>query len=267
MPRGMLRETLRLGWIRFHPPSYWRYYVWKRGLAEPEIALLPALCTRDGVSLDIGANIGLYSNALLAVSGRCIAFEPLPPMAALLKKGFRRAGERFRVERVALSDRPGTATLRMPKGDFGYTTMEPDNALEGKVDTKKLVTFDVETRQLDDYALDDVRFVKIDVEGHEESVLRGGRETLRRCRPSVLVEVEECHKAGAVAAVEGFMRGLGYECFFLEEGRLRRFAEFDLARHQDKAAPASYVRNFLFLCDDARSRVEETLAGLRSSRD
>jgi hypothetical protein len=65
--------------------------------------------------------------------------------------------------------------------------------------------------------------------------------------------------------VEGLTRRLGYECFFLEGGRLHRFAEFDLARQQGKAAPASCVRNFLFLCDHARSRVEEMLAGLRRS--
>jgi FkbM family methyltransferase len=225
------------------------------------MALLPALCSQDGLSLDVGANIGLYSNALLQCSGRCVAFEPLPPMASLLRKAFRRASGRYRVEQVALSDSAAKATLRMPKGDFGYSTMEPENVLEGKVATSEFVTFEVETRRLDDYAFEGVRFMKIDVEGHEESVLRGGLETLERCRPQLLVEVEDCHKTGAVAAVSELLRGLGYEAFFLKDGALRGFAEFDLARHQDKAAMDRYVRNFLFLRDGAASRVEALVAG------
>jgi FkbM family methyltransferase len=262
MARGIVRETLRLGWIRLHESSYWNYYKWKRGLAEPEIGLLPILCSKDKVSVDIGANIGLYSNALLCHSDRCIAFEPLPPMVSLLKQAFRRHGNRYIVEQVALSDAVGTASLRMPKGNFGYSTIESENVLDGKVSTKTIVTYEVGTRRLDDYALENVGFIKIDVEGHELSVLTGGLETLKRCRPAVLVEIEERHKRGAVHAAEKLMRDLGYECFFLKDGALHSFLEINLAVHQNSDDPKNYVRNFIFLYKDSdhRARIEAATA-------
>ena len=260
MARGILREALRLAWVRLHSPSYWGYYKWKRGLAEPEIALLPVLCSMEGVSLDIGGNIGLYTNQLLQCSGRCIAFEPLPHLATLLKRAFGRAGERFQVEQVALSDREGVTQLRMPQGSFGYSTIEPSNALEGKVGTEKIVSFDVTTRRLDDYDLQNVHFVKIDVEGHELSVLRGGLLTLQRNQPTLLIEVEDRHNLGSVAKVHAFLQELGYESFFLSGDQLRPFAEFDLTRHQDMAAPRSYIRNFIFVPAERRDILNAALA-------
>ena len=260
MARGPLRETIRLSWIRLHAASYWRYYEWKRGLAEPELALLPALCSREGLSVDIGANIGLYSFHLLNLSGSVIAFEPLPPMANVLRKAYRRSGARYRLEQFALSDREADVQIRMPRHNFGYSTMEPANVLEGKVDTSDIVTFDIHTRCLDTYKMDNIAFIKIDVEGHEESVLLGAKETLVRCRPSVLVEVEDCHKPGAVASIHEFMTGLGYGAYFLKDHSLRPFAEFNLATQQDRKRPENYIRNFLYLTEDAKQRVEDLLS-------
>jgi FkbM family methyltransferase len=263
MARGPVREWLRLNWIRFDAASCWRYYVRKRGLAEPELALLPTLCSRNGTSVDVGANIGLYTCPLIARSARCIAFEPLPAMAKLLRRAFGRDGGRFQLEQVALSDRCGSAELRMPKGGPGYSTMESANVLEGKVDTTRVLRFQVETRRLDDYALTDVRFVKIDVEGHEASVLRGSRDTLQRCCPAVLVEVEERHNKGSVSAVLRLMGEIGFDGYFLQDWQLHKADQFDGAQHQDPGAPERYVRNFLFLRVGDRDAVGEALERLR----
>jgi hypothetical protein len=46
-------------------------------------------------------------------------------------------------------------------------------------------------RRLDDYRLNDVDFIKVDVEGYERLVLEGARETLVRCKPMVIVEQKE----------------------------------------------------------------------------
>lgn len=262
MARGPVREALRLTWIRLSPSSYWSYYKWKRGLAEPEIALLPALCSPERRSLDVGANIGLYSYQLLQHSKECVAFEPLPPMAELLRSAYRSYGPKYRLEQLALSNQAGTVTLRMPKNNFGYTTMEPANVLEGKVDVSKLVTFSVETRALDSYDFDDIAFIKVDVEGHEETVLRGAEATLKRLHPSVLVEVENCHNPGAVVAVHEFMTQLGYGGWFFKNKRLHPFSDFNESTHQDRTVPSAYVRNFLYLTEEARQRVERLIEAL-----
>jgi hypothetical protein len=60
-------------------------------------------------------------------------------------------------------------------------------------DATALVEQNVELRTLDSLNLQDVGFVKIDVEGHELDVLRGGAETIQRNRPHLLIEVRENH--------------------------------------------------------------------------
>ena len=61
------------------------------------------------------------------------------------------------------------------------------------------------TRTLDSFELPEVDFLKIDVEGHEVQVLAGARDTLRRCRPIVLIEA----RPENLATVEQILGGCG----------------------------------------------------------
>jgi FkbM family methyltransferase len=67
-----------------------------------------------------------------------------------------------RIEAVALSDVRGEATLRILKEDEWRSTIERDNPLENSEPYEMVVL----TQRLDDYDLDAVGFIKIDVEGH-----------------------------------------------------------------------------------------------------
>ena len=48
-------------------------------------------------------------------------------------------------------------------------------------------------KTLDSFGFEKISFIKIDVEHHEDFVLEGGRETIRRCRPVMLVEIMGGH--------------------------------------------------------------------------
>ena len=161
--------------------------VW-RGEAggEPELRLLPALCDHHRLSVDVGANEGGYAWHMRRFSRGLYVFEPLPELAARLSSGFA-LDRRVHVQQVALSDKSGTAQLRVPgskKGlNTGLATVEPANNSLGE----EVSCFDVQLRTLDSYALRNVGFIKIDVEGHELAVLRGGRELIeivRSCVPN-----------------------------------------------------------------------------------
>jgi hypothetical protein len=95
-------------------------------------------------------------------------------------------------------------------------------------------------------------FIKIDVEGHELAVLRGGRQTLATHKPTLLVECEARHRPdGDVRPVFDFLASLGYEGSFFWQGRRRPLDEFDVAVHQrveptDKRLPQGYANNFAF---------------------
>ena len=218
---------------------------------EPELRLLPRLCRPDELSLDIGANYGVYSWHLARLSRGVVAFEPQPGPADFIRRGL---GGRVRVERVALSDAEGEVVLRVPRDRMqdGRATVEPGNTLDA-LDATEIV---VPRRRLDGYDLPRVGFVKVDVEGHELATLAGARGLLERDRPSLIVEAEDRHRPGAVDSVAAFLAGLGYRGAFLRAGTLRPLHEI-AAGGLGAGAAAAGVNNFVFA---ARPEVVATLA-------
>lgn len=217
-------------------------------LLEPEIALLPLLGERNGVAVDAGANKGVYLFHLSRHFRRVFAFEPLPAMAVYLKRA---APANVRVEACALSGKAGHATLRLPRGFNELASLEPHGP--DWAAGSALEEHDVVLAPLDALALREVHLIKIDVEGHEMAVLEGALETLQRCRPALLIEVEERHSAGAVARVAARLKALGYRGFYLDGLTLKPLSGFDIGRDQNPAALAQsvrvarYINNFIFL--------------------
>ncbi|SHJ27374.1 FkbM family methyltransferase [Wenxinia saemankumensis] len=186
---------------------------WRTG--EPELRLVPKLCSPDLWSVDIGANTGVYTWHMARWSAGVAAFEPQPAHAAVLRRAF---GRRVRVEEVALSDRPGTALLRVPvaRHEDGRATIEAGNTLAGAAATDHVVP----CRCLDSYDLPPTGLVKIDVEGHELAVLRGARALLERDRPHLIVEAEERHRPEALASLCDLLRPIGYRPHTCRDGDL-----------------------------------------------
>jgi len=228
---------------------------------EEHMELLPALCQPAQLSLDVGAKTGMYTRRVIEHSGDTIAFEPIPVLAHLLRRVFRYVAH---VERVALSDRAGSAVLRTPfrrgKPRYGLSTIEVDNELSSQ-DGSRVREVTVRTKRLDDYEFSGVGFIKIDVEGHEMCVLRGARETLMRERPNLLVEANEEHRAGAVEEVREWLGEIGYHGFFLRRGELLPLGVFEPDVDQGRDG----IENFIFIHED-RPEVERNLLELVTAR-
>ena len=135
----------------------------RRDFGEEELHVAPLLCDKQKPSVDIGAARGVYTAHILDQSRDCLAFEPRPTEAAELKEMFGCLSLPVRVEAVALSDTQGEATLRILEQDGGRSTIESDNTLEDP-DGSGRYEITVPMRQLDEYALEAVGFIKIDVE-------------------------------------------------------------------------------------------------------
>lgn len=212
------------------------------GLHAPG-SLLTSLVPGGCVAVDAGAAQGLYTYFVARAARQVHAFEPNPAMYARLSRG---AGPRVVPHQLALSDCVGKATLHIPQAGDGEASLIARPHRGPDVDT-----FDVELRTLDSFGLTDVGFVKVDVEGHEQALLAGARETIAAQRPTVFIELEDRHAPGSVERVCAWFEDLNYNrARFLYRGELLPLEEFRVWAHQKalQATPSSldYVSNFVF---------------------
>jgi len=230
---------------------------------DPIKQFIPHFCNPEKISLDIGGAVGGYALMMMPYSKRTYVFEPNPRQAAAIRTRFAAMPERVIVVEQALSDESGTISLRVPDNNSGRATIESENRL---LPGDAVSVHQVARGRLDDLDLADVGFMKVDVEGHEAAVFRGGHRLLERCRPVIFIEIEERHKPGAVAAMFAQFREWRYQGFFLERGALRSIADFEVAVHQKPGlAKGAYINNFLFFPDAATTDRMADLAA-RSQR-
>jgi len=169
----------------------------------------------NGSFLDIGANVGLISLLLADKIQHAILFEPNPVAAARARENLALNHLSFEVHEVALSDQAGTVELENAgsvdscnRTVVGFTTSVP--------------TISVPRITLDSFLAErgalaaSISAVKIDVEGHENSVLRGMLGFLETHRPR-LVMFEYLQRTNFVETLELFSR-VGYRVMELKAG-------------------------------------------------
>jgi FkbM family methyltransferase len=196
---------------------------------EPELARLASYAPRGGTAVDVGAWYGPWTRGLRRIADRVVSVEPTNELARCVGAAF----PDVRVVEAVASDHPGTAVLYLPAGGPGTGTSSLEQA------TARPVT--VERITIDELGLTDVRFVKMDVEGHELPALRGAEQTLRRDRPLLIVELEE--RIQPVEPVLDLLGRWGYRPYVMPSGRWIPLSEFDLVRHQ-RAALARVDQSF-----------------------
>jgi len=243
VPPLTLEERLK---ALFVPPRLaLRYKVAReKASGEPELRLVPFLADRARISVDVGANKGVWAEVMRHVSREVHAFEPNPKIFKHLRRS---AGAGVVSHNIALSNHSGRDELRVPRGSRGYSnqgaslsaTKIGDAAYRGVV---------VETRRLDDYDIGEVGLIKIDVEGHESEVIEGARATLDRYRPNLVVEIEEKHIKRPVMDLLTQVCSHGYEAFALDRGVLRPAARVSqCARQLPRAVGQKCIINWIFL--------------------
>jgi FkbM family methyltransferase len=145
----------------------WRWY-WS---GEAEVRLLRKLVRPGSNSVDVGVAVGNYTYHLSRVSSHVYAFEPNPFWVRWLRRS---APRNVTIFDVALSDAPGMATLSIPRPD-GTTTCREAATIGDNFEADGCERIDVQKRTLDEYELQNLGFIKIDVEGQElESSLELG---------------------------------------------------------------------------------------------
>lgn len=132
--------------------------------------MVEAVVPRRHLAVDIGASWDLYTFLLRRCTNTAVAFEPNPEKAEYLHSLFRNPD--VTVHQVALSDWSGDAKLIVPLAAPAFATIETKNPLSTATDLNT-ARVHVLRRTLNDFELRNVGSMKIDVEGHEYSVLSG----------------------------------------------------------------------------------------------
>lgn len=172
---------------------------------------------RRRTAIDIGGHVGLWSYNLAHWFKKVESFEPVEahrecflknlfesenmPIDKVAKTGF--STEKITLHPFALGDREGTVSITTETGSSGNSFVN----VKGKGE--------VSMRTLDSFEFEDVDFCKCDCEGYEEFIFRGAEETIRRCRPVVIVEQKRDMSAtrfglAPLSAVK-FLSSLGYK--------------------------------------------------------
>ena len=235
-----IRLDIKFRWVPFR--GYYRYRSYKYlKTIDPEMGLLKFLVDPKRICLDVGANLGLFTYFLSRYSPHVYAFEPNPIPLRILNYV---ADQNVTINQMALSNATGEVDLVIPKGRKGWSnngaSIEHEDGYQLKVPGSRI----------DDLGIRDIGFIKIDVEGHEMSVLEGAKETLSRDRPNLFVENEFSHAGEGVNNVFDMMETLGYDGFALIDWVLRNKNQFLVDEHQINAKQGqfgNYVKNFIFI--------------------
>lgn len=160
---------------------------------ELELQLLRVLCAPASTVLDIGANIGSHTVPLaqhVGPNGRVYAFEPQRVVFQLLCANVAlNSLTNVECHWAALAESPGTVLIP----EIDYTREANYGAIEI---SKFAVGRPVPKITLDDLvSLPRVDLIKIDVEGMEERVIRGGSEFFKKFRPLLYVENDRVEKS------------------------------------------------------------------------
>lgn len=159
----------------------------------------------DGIALDIGANIGNHSLFFSDYFKRVLSFEPNPNTYRLLAINSSLT-DNVECFEYGLSDANSEAALTVNNNNMGASSVS-EKASEKDIS--------IQLRKLDDVleAAEQVRLVKIDVEGHEYKALLGAEKTIAEHKPILLFEQHVGDFVDGHSKVISLLKRYGYRRF------------------------------------------------------
>ena len=232
-----VRDFIVPDWLRVRERA-WR----ERRKGEREIKIIPSLLANCNRAIDIGANVGVWSYWLSKHAKQVESFEPNPKIFNALKN--------IKINNVnsyniALSNKSGSVNLLIPKGSKGFSNQGASLSPIKVQGAHKSIS--IEAKCLDEYNFLDVNFIKIDVEGHEHEVIEGAQETIKKFKPTMVIEMEEKHNQIPIEAQISSVEKLGYQCCVLINEKIIKIDKIDLDKfHRNPTNRDSYLFNFIF---------------------
>jgi FkbM family methyltransferase len=186
------------------------YDIWERYHIE---RLLP----KGSVMFDIGTRFGIYALTLAhrVPTATIYCFEPnLDNYIRLTRNISLNHLQNLRPFQLGLGDWVGTARIVVNNDtDSGASSLAEGEGTH-------ITTLD---RFCEEQGIQRLDFLKVDIEGFEPRLLKGGRKSLERFKPTMLIELNTTTLARAGSSVEellGMLRSLGYEFYVVQRDRL-----------------------------------------------
>ncbi len=183
-----------------------------------ETQLLRGIVKPGWVVLDVGSNFGYYALLfanLVGAQGCVHSFEPDSSNYGRLTRNIEVNGlTNIRTFQVGVGDRCGEASLILPPSGNPAEIRLGSGSEQGS----KSVSVTTLDHHVDAEKLERVDFIKLDVEGFELRVLQGGKKTLRRFRPKMMIETHPALLSSLGSSPKEFVRtipDLGYSLYLL----------------------------------------------------
>jgi FkbM family methyltransferase len=144
------------------------------------------LCARDTeIIFDIGAYTGIYSLEAAKGNPECkiYAFEPNPDIFNNLRENvlINSLENQIKLYPLALGDMIGNRNL--------YLSEEINHTSTASLVLKSNISYEIEVTTIDsDFSDKEVQLIKVDVEGFESNIFKGGEKTLNEFKPIILSE-------------------------------------------------------------------------------
>lgn len=220
---------------------------------DAELLLLEFLLNKNSVFFDIGANKGEYAYYAekLMNSENIYLFEPEKKLNKQLQTIFNNC----HVNNMALSDNKGIHQFKIPfiNGtiDNCLSSLEVDNKEDNETEA---IIYEVKTDTLDNFTKEKniiPDLIKIDVEGHELSVLRGAENFIDKHHPSLIIEIEQRHhKNTNIESVFESFKVKGYQCYYYSKKQSQLFSydnKTHLTNTKDYFGKIDYINNYIFI--------------------
>ncbi len=204
------------------------YYIYKSKLENVDLALISHYIVPNSHIIDVGANIGWFTlniGRFMKPGVTILAIEPDLVNLRRLQWSLARSEIRDQVQilPIALSNVQGLGSL----------VLDPKNPANHQVSNESSSANDIQLERLDDICknLFAVCLIKIDVQGHELKVLEGGRETILRFKPTILIEFDNRKGSGATLKILEVLEDMNYKVF-LPENQTASLSKEELSRKQ-----------------------------------
>lgn len=183
-----------------------RSFMFYGEFSELETDVFKRCINQGDTVVDAGANIGSHTlllSRLVSNEGKVLAFEPNPTAFGIAYANMLINNcWNVNIWAKALGEKEGSASIEIPEYTVGINL---GGARISSNDTNS--ENDIPITTLDSFNLQQLHFLKADVEGYEGKLLEGAKETIDRCRPFIYLENEHGDREALIRQVHA----LGYD--------------------------------------------------------